>query len=82
MRFTMQPDSKQRPGEKSTYYMAGSAIPDELVPDHAKQYRISEREGRELEKELLEWRAIVAERQAKKKREAAEKRGSARASKA
>ena len=71
------------PGNPSVFYMAGSAIPDELVPDHAKQYRISEREGRELERELLEWKAMVAERQAKKKREAAEKkRGSARASKA
>ena len=55
------------PGKPSTYYMAGSAIPDELVPDHAKQYRISEREGRELERELLEWKAMVAEREAKKK---------------
>ena len=69
-------------GKPSIFYMAGSSIPDELVPDHAKPYRISEREGRELEKELLEWKAMVAEREAKKKREAAEKkRGSARASK-
>ena len=52
---------------KSVFHMAGSSIPDELVPDHAKQYLISEREGRELERELLEWKAMVAERQAKKK---------------
>ena len=67
------------PGKPSTFHMAGSYIPDELVPDHAKQYRISEREGRQLEKELLEWQAMVAERQEKKKREEAEKRAAARA---
>ena len=48
-------------GKPSIFYMAGSSIPDQLVPDHAKPYRISEREGRELEKELLEWKAMVAE---------------------
>ena len=69
-------------GKPSVFYMAGSSIPDELVPDHAKQYRISEREGRELERELLEWKAMVAERQAKKKREEAEKHAKACASKA
>jgi hypothetical protein len=70
-------------GKPSTWYSAGEAIFDERVPDHAKPYRISEREGRELYREICEWRAMVAERQAKKKREEAErKRGSARASKA
>ena len=34
-------------GKPSTWYSAGEAIPDELVPDDAKPYRISEREGRE-----------------------------------
>jgi hypothetical protein len=67
-------------GKPSTFYSAGESIPDELVPDHARPYRISEREGRELDREIKEWRAIVAERQAKKKREAAEKKhGAARA---
>lgn len=63
------------------------SIPDELVPDHAKQYRISEREGAKLYREILEWRAIVAQRREKAKREAAEerekaKRGKAKAEKA
>ena len=75
------------PGKPSIFHMAGSQIADELVPDHAKQYRISEREGRELERELLEWQAIVAERREKAKREEAEerekaKRGKAKAEKA
>ena len=79
----LQLDSEQRRREASTFYTAGEAIPDELVPDHAKPYRISGREGRELYREICEWRAMVAERQAKKKREEAErKRVSARASKA
>ena len=69
-------------GKPSTFYSAGEQIPDELVPDHARPYRISEREGRELEREIKEWRAMVAEHQAKKKREAAErKHGSARVGK-
>jgi hypothetical protein len=72
------------PGKESTFITAGTAIPDHMVPPHARQYRISEREGRQLEKELAEWRAIVAERREKAKREAAEKkqRGAAGASKA
>jgi hypothetical protein len=57
-------------GRESVFYSAGSTIPDELVPDHAKPYRISEREGRQLEKELREWREMVAARREKKKREA------------
>ena len=70
-------------GKPSTFYSAGEPIPDHLVPDHAKPYRISEREGAELYREIMEWRAMVAEREAKKKREAAERKpGSARASKA
>ena len=70
-------------GKGSTFHMAGSSIPDELVPDHAKQYRISEREGRELEKELLEWQAIVAAAGGEKKKAvAAGEHGSAGAGKA
>ena len=60
MRLSCNLITNNGPGTPSVFYMAGSAIPDELVPDHAKQYRISEREGRELEKELLEWKAMVA----------------------
>ena len=50
------------PGKPGTYYTAGESIPDHLVPDHAKPYRISEREGAELYREIKEWRAMVAER--------------------
>ena len=56
------------------WYDAGQPIPDQLVPDHALQYRISEKEGAKLYAEILEWRAIVAERKAKKEREAKEER--------
>jgi hypothetical protein len=67
-------------GKPSTFYSAGEAIPDHLVPDHAKPYRISEREGRELEREIKEWRAMVAARREKKRAVAAgEDGGSARA---
>jgi hypothetical protein len=73
-------------GKESTFYTAGEQIPDELVPDHALQYRISEKEGAKLYREICEWRAMVAEKREKGKREAAEerakKRGKARASKA
>jgi hypothetical protein len=69
-------------GQGSTFYDAGSPIPDEVVPAHALQYRISEREGAKLYREILEWRAIVAERRAKTDREGAEKKhGSAGVSK-
>jgi hypothetical protein len=55
-----------RVGEPSIFYSAGSAIPDHLVPTHARPYRISEAEGRALEKELAEWREMVAARKEKK----------------
>jgi hypothetical protein len=53
------------PGMESTFFTAGESIPDELVPAHALEYRISEREGAKLYREILEWRAIVAERREK-----------------
>jgi hypothetical protein len=65
----------------SRFWTAGEPIPDELVPDHARQYRISEKEGEKLYREVLEWRAIVAERKAKKREEAERRHGAARASK-
>ncbi len=46
------------------------------------QYRISEKEGAKLYREILEWRAIVAERREKAKREAAEERAKAKREKA
>ena len=70
------------PGTPSVWYDAGQSIPDELVPDHAKQYRISEKEGAKLYAEILEWRAIVAERRrrpsARRPRRSLGRRGPAR----
>ena len=55
-------------GRESTFHMAGSYIPDELVPEHAKQYRISEREGRKLK---LETQRVAGHRgRAARKKEA------------
>ena len=66
----------------SRFWTAGEPIPDELVPDHARQYRISEKEGEKLYREILEWRAIVAERREKSEREAKEERAGKKAAKA
>jgi hypothetical protein len=66
----------------SRFWTAGEPIPDELVPDHAKPYRISEAEGAKLYREVLEWRAIVAERREKAEREAKEERARKKAEKA
>ncbi len=82
MRLSCNLITNNGPGTPSVWYDAGQQIPDELVPDHAKQYRISEAEGRKLYNEILEWRAIVAERREKKEREAQEERAKAKREKA
>jgi hypothetical protein len=87
MRLSCNLITNNGPGTPSVWYDAGQPIPDAIVPDHAKQYQISEAEGRKLYAEILEWRAIVQERREKAKREAAEerekaKRGKAKAEKA
>jgi hypothetical protein len=57
------------PGE--VFYHCGESIPDHLVPKHALQYRISEAEGRQLAKEMREFREqVAARRAAKSKKEA------------
>jgi hypothetical protein len=54
-----------------TFYSLGEPVPDAEVPRHALAYRISEREGRQLAREMREWREMVAAwREKKKKREA------------
>jgi hypothetical protein len=82
MRLSCNLITNNGPGTPSVWYTAGESIPDELVPDHALQYRISEKEGAKLYREILEWRAIVAERREKAKREAAEERAKAKREKA
>jgi hypothetical protein len=52
------------------FYHCGESIPDHLVPPHALPYRISEAEGRALDREMKAWQASVAERKAKKKKSA------------
>ena len=61
-------------GKPSKFYTAGEPVPDELVPKHALEYRISEQEGAKLFREIMEWQALVAERREKARREEAEKR--------
>ena len=79
MRLSCNLITNNGPGTPSVWYDAGQSIPDHLVPDHAKQYRISEQEGARLYREVLEWRAIVAERKAKAKAEEQEERAKKRA---
>jgi hypothetical protein len=82
MRLSCNLITNHGPGTPSVWYDAGQPIEDHLVPDHALQYRISEKEGAKLYAEVLEWRQIVAARKEKAKREATEERAKARASKA
>ena len=82
MRLSCNLITNNGPGTPSVWYDAGQPIADHLVPDHALQYRISEKEGAKLYAELLEWRAIVRERREKKEREAQEERAKAKREKA
>ena len=60
MRLSCNLITNSGPGTPNVWYDAGQPIDDHLVPDHALQYRISEKEGRQLEKELAEWRAMLS----------------------
>ena len=81
MRLSCNLITNHGPGTPSVWYDAGQEIPDSAVPDHAKQYRISEKEGAKLYAELLEWRQIVRERREKAEREAKEERARKKAAK-
>ena len=82
MRLSCNLITNNGPGTPSVWYTAGEPVPDHLVPDHALQYRISEKEGAKLYAEVLEWRAIVATRKEKARLEAQEERAKAKREKA
>ena len=81
MRLSCNLITNSGPGTPSVWYTPGEPIPDSAVPNHALQYRISEKEGAKLYAEVLEWRAIVAERKERAKREAQEERAKKKAAK-
>ena len=79
----LQLDSEQRPrGSRARSTWRAAQSPTNSFQTTRSNTGSASGRAESWKRELLEWQAMVAERQAKKKREAAEKRGSARASKA
>jgi hypothetical protein len=70
MRLSCNLIINQGPGKDALFYQAGEPVPDADVPAHALEYRISEREGAKLYREILEWQALVAAKREKAKEEA------------
>jgi hypothetical protein len=56
------------------FYHLGESIPDHLVPKHALAYRISEAEGRKLDREMKAWQASVRARKAEKEKKKTSRR--------